>query len=103
MTYEPTDLRIHRPVFRVRVLLARSTNTEMTNGLPACTENENPNQTIEDRTLRKAKPDQGRLRYTRTDAPNSPARQCGLCRAGRRRANEADRLVRGRSRTDAEV
>jgi hypothetical protein len=51
MTYERTDLRIHRPLLRVRVLLARSTNTEMTNGLPICTKNENQTQTIQDRTL----------------------------------------------------
>jgi hypothetical protein len=34
MTHEHTYLHIHRPLFRVRLLLARSTNTEMTDRLP---------------------------------------------------------------------
>ena len=72
MTYEPTDLRIHRPLFRVRVLLARSTNTEMTNGLSTALRMKT--QRKQSRTARCERPNQIKVAF----AQREPTRRIRL-------------------------
>ena len=65
MTYERTDLRIHRPLFRVRVLLARPTNTEMTNGLPTALKMKT--QRKQSRTARCERPNQIKVVFAKRE------------------------------------